>query len=131
LAKAISGRALRSCHDLSDGGLAIALAESCLGGGLGASVRLDAMPRRAKASSASSLVYPDAATLLFAEDAGRFLVSIRSEDRERFERSMALLPCALLGEATAENRLRASLGGKPLLDAPLDEIKRAYKTPIA
>jgi len=35
LAKAISGRACRSCHDLSDGGLAAALAESCLGGRLG------------------------------------------------------------------------------------------------
>ena len=131
LAKAISGRALRSCHDLSDGGLAVALAESCLGGGLGASVRLDAMQRRAKASSVSSLVYPDPAVLLFAEDTGRFLVSIRSEDRERFERSMAGLPCALLGEATTERRIRASLGGKPLLDASLDELKRAYKTPIA
>jgi len=131
LAKAISGRALRSCHDLADGGFAVALAESCLGGGLGASVRLDAMPRRSKASAAPSFAYPDAAALLFAEDTGRFLVSIRSEDRERFERSMAGLPCALLGEATAERRVRASLGGGLVLDAPIDEIERAYKTPIA
>jgi len=131
LAKAISGRALRSCHDLSDGGLAVALAESCLGGSLGASVRLDAMPRRSKAFAAPSFAYPDAAALLFAEDTGRFLVSIRREDRERFERSMTGLPCALLGEATVERRVRASLGGGVVLDAPLDEIERAYKTPIA
>jgi phosphoribosylformylglycinamidine synthase subunit PurSL len=135
LAKAISGRALRSCHDLSDGGLAVAVAESCLGGRLGASLRLDSMPRRGPDGSprdgnAAPPRYPDAATLLFAEDPGRFLVSIRPEDRERFERSMAGLPIALVGETTAEPRLHASLGGKTVLDAALAELERAYKTPI-
>jgi phosphoribosylformylglycinamidine synthase subunit PurSL len=127
MAKAISGRALRSCHDLSDGGLAVAVAESCLGGGLGAELRLDSMPRRESPGGG----YPEAAALLFAEDGGRFLVSIRPEDRERFERSMAGLPTALLGVATAEPRLRATLAGRVALDASLDGLERAYKTPIA
>jgi phosphoribosylformylglycinamidine synthase subunit PurSL len=132
IARALSGRALRSIHDLSDGGLAVAAAESCLGGRLGASLRLDAMPRRSAAGAGGAAGnYPEAAALLFAEDTGRFLVSIRPEDRERFERSMAGLPAALVGEATAEPRLRASLGGKTVLDAGLDAIESAYKTPIA
>jgi phosphoribosylformylglycinamidine synthase len=136
IARAISGRTLRSCHDLSDGGLAVALAESCLGGRLGARLRLDAMPRRGGeiplSEGAPALSrYPDAAVLLFAEDTGRFLVSIRNEDRERFERSMAGAPIAFLGEAVAEPRLQASLGGKPILNAGLHELERAYKTPIA
>jgi phosphoribosylformylglycinamidine synthase len=126
LAKAISGRTLRSCHDLSDGGLAVAAAESCLGGRLGAELRLDTMPRRGLSGE-----FPDAAALLFAEDTGRFLVSIRLEDRERFERSMSGRPVAFLGEAIPEPRLRARLGGKIVLDASLAEIERAYKTPIA
>jgi phosphoribosylformylglycinamidine synthase len=129
VAKLASGRALRSIHDLSDGGLAVAAAESCLGGRLGAELRLDAMPRRAATRSASR--YPDAATLLFAEDTGRFLVSIRSEDRERFERSMAGLPATLVGEVKLEPRLRVSLGNKVILDAGLDRLESAYKTPIA
>jgi phosphoribosylformylglycinamidine synthase subunit PurSL len=129
IAKAIGGRALRSVHDLSDGGLAVAAAESCLGGRLGAELRLDAMPRRAGASAQPG--YLDAASLLFAEDTGRFLASIRPEDRERFERVMAGLPLALVGEATAEPRLRARLGDRTILDASLDELERAYKTPIA
>jgi phosphoribosylformylglycinamidine synthase len=129
VAKAISGRALRSCHDLSDGGLAVAVAESCLGGRLGAQLRLDALPRRGAAEKA--MRYPEAAALLFAEDTGRFLVSIRKEDRERFERSLAGLPCACIGEATSEPRLVARLGGKIVLDASLASVERAYKTPIA
>jgi phosphoribosylformylglycinamidine synthase subunit PurSL len=129
LARAISGKIVRSCHDLSDGGLAVALAESCLGGGLGASVRLDPMPRRARAGSASP--YPEAAALLFAEDSGRFLVSVRREDRERFERSLAGLSLAVIGETTADRRLVARSGGREVLNAALADIERAFKTPIA
>jgi len=136
LAKMVSGRALRSIHDLSDGGLAVAAAESCLGGRLGAELRLDALPRRESGISRSlgapsTSKYPEAACLLFAEDTGRFLVSLRPEDRERFERGMAGLPVALVGKVVAEPRLTARLEGKTVLDASLDEIERAYKTPIA
>lgn len=138
LAKAISGKIVRSCHDLSDGGLAVALAESCLGGRLGADIRLDALPGRHDPSAAGeeaswrkTASAPAAARALFAEDPGRLLVSIRPEDRERFERSMAGLPCRILGETTREPRLRASLAGRVVLDATLPAIERAFKTPIA
>jgi len=137
LAKAISGRAIRSCHDLSEGGLAVALAESCLGGRLGAEIRLDALPGLpfgAKRSGAglepAAAGVPLAARCLFAEDAGRFLVSIRPEDRERFESSMRAFPMALIGELRSEPRIRASLGGSTVLDADLESIERAFKTPI-
>jgi phosphoribosylformylglycinamidine synthase subunit PurSL len=140
LARAISGKIVRSCHDLSDGGLAVALAESCLGGGMGASVRLDGMPRRAALApaaagpapgAAAGAAYPEAAARLFAEDPGRFVVSVRREDRERFERSLAGLAFAQIGETTAERRLVASFGGAAVLDARLEDIERAFKTPIA
>jgi hypothetical protein len=58
-------------------------------------------------------------------------VSIRPEDRERFERGMAGLPCRLLGETTREPRLRVSLAGRAVLDAALPALEQAFKTPIA
>jgi phosphoribosylformylglycinamidine (FGAM) synthase-like enzyme len=53
---------LAAAHDLSDGGLAVALAESCLRGGVGATVRLPA---------------GDPFTALFSESPGRCLVAVR------------------------------------------------------
>ena len=44
LAKATDQRLVRSCHDLSDGGLAVSLAESAFAGGLGAEVDLSLVP---------------------------------------------------------------------------------------
>ena len=48
-------------HDLSDGGLAMALAEACLSGGMGCTVTLPA----------------DAAAFLFSESSGRAIVAVR------------------------------------------------------
>ncbi|MDR1358474.1 MAG: hypothetical protein LBJ48_03870, partial [Coriobacteriales bacterium] len=64
----VQARLLASAHDLSEGGLAVALAESCLAGELGASVVLD------------SEVAPVAA--LFAESASRILISADPEQVE-------------------------------------------------
>jgi phosphoribosylformylglycinamidine synthase subunit PurL len=61
LAAAAAGGLLAAAHDLSDGGLAIALAESCLRGGTGCRVRLPG----------------DAFTWLFSESAARVLVAVR------------------------------------------------------
>ena len=54
--------ALRSVHDVAEGGLAVALAEACLAGGLGATV--DLSPLR-----------PAGEALLFGEGPGAFVVS--------------------------------------------------------
>ena len=62
---------VRSCHDLSEGGLAVALAEMAFAGGLGARVSLADVPRDADA--ASDLV------LLFSESPTRFVLEVRPE----------------------------------------------------
>jgi phosphoribosylformylglycinamidine synthase len=59
-------------HDLSDGGLAVALAEMAMASGIGATIALPA-----GASDAGS---PDGA--LFGEDQGRYVLTVRSDARE-------------------------------------------------
>jgi phosphoribosylformylglycinamidine synthase subunit PurL len=68
LAAAVADRLLAAAHDLSDGGLAVALAESCLRGGIGCSVRLPGDPF----------------TLLFSESAARAIVAVRPGAEEAF-----------------------------------------------
>lgn len=70
---------IESSHDLSDGGLAVALAESAFGAGFGAEISLDALPTDLTNEA-----------LLFAESHSRFLVTIQAEQQEAFE--------AILGE---------------------------------
>ena len=60
--QAVRAGALRSAHDVAEGGLAVALAEACLAGGLGASVDL-------------SVLRPAGEALLFGEGPGAFVVS--------------------------------------------------------
>ena len=68
LAAAVADGLLSAAHDLSDGGLAVALAESCLRGGTGCTVRL-----------------PDEEfTALFSESAARAVVAVRAGSETAF-----------------------------------------------
>ncbi len=73
LADAAASGAACAAHDLSDGGLAVALAESCLRGGLGCRVRLPG----------------DAFTYLFSESAARAIVAVRPGAEAEFEQICA------------------------------------------
>ena len=69
LHKAIVSGLVASCHDLSDGGLGVALAESAFSGGLGARLRLGDL-------TLEGVDRDDVA--LFSETPCRFLVSVPS-----------------------------------------------------
>ncbi|BAY91542.1 MULTISPECIES: phosphoribosylformylglycinamidine synthase subunit PurL [unclassified Tolypothrix] len=66
---------IRSAHDCAEGGLAVALAESCIAGNLGAQITLE-LP-------ANNSTRWD--TLLFGEGGGQILVSVGSEQQEIWE----------------------------------------------
>jgi len=68
LARACADGLLVAAHDLSDGGLAVALAESCLRGGTGCRVELGGDPF----------------TALFSESAARAVVAVRPEQETAF-----------------------------------------------
>lgn len=103
-----------SCHDLSEGGLAVALAEMCLAGRLGASI--DTLPHH------------DHATSLFSESMGRLIVEIEPRSAAAFTRVMDN-QCLQIGQVSDSGML--SLPGiEPILVSDLaDAFNRdAYAT---
>lgn len=109
---------VRACHDCSEGGLAVAAAEMVIGGGLGLTLHLADAPRPAGF---------DAGALLFGEALGRLLVEVAPEHAAAFEAHMAGLPCAAIGEVTAEPLLRIAIGGQPTIEAELAALDIAWR----
>ena len=104
---------LASAHDLSDGGLAVALAECSMSSGVGAEVALDSTLR----SSA----------LLFGETAGRVLIAFGPDEEAviRSEAERLTVPFELAGRTGGE-RLRIATGGKVLLDESVGALKEIW-----
>ncbi|MCX7032153.1 MAG: AIR synthase-related protein [Spirochaetes bacterium] len=107
-----------SCHDLSDGGLWAALAESALGGGLGAEVSLDSVPAGRPLS---------AEQLLFGETPGRLLVTVGPRSERRFRRMMRGLAVARIGVVAAGEKVRMTRGGAEVGSMTVDGIRAAWK----
>lgn len=118
MASAISGGLVKSCHDLSDGGLATAAAESALAGRLGCVLNLDAVKEAAGFETAR---------LLFCETPSRFLVSVAPEKAAEFEKTMAGSVCACLGTVTAGDTVEMTRGGKTVLNLSLSDVETAWK----
>ncbi len=79
LHQAIQAGLVQSCHDVSEGGLAVALAEMCIAGGLGAVLPTFVLENE-PIDLNSELIHK----YLFSETTGRFIVEIKPEHREAF-----------------------------------------------
>ncbi|TWT30910.1 phosphoribosylformylglycinamidine synthase subunit PurL [Blastopirellula retiformator] len=122
LHKAIHGGLVRACHDLSEGGLAVALAEMAFAGGLGAEVSLDAMPHDVAAKHAVSL--------LFSESNTRFLVEVPAENEKQFQSLLAGVPHAAIGTVVEAPTVTITHDKTTLVSAELDELKQAWLSPL-
>ncbi len=126
---------LRSAHDLSDGGLAIAVAESALasqndGRALGADIKLEALPLGPRPGRPDTVPLFETARLLFSESCSRFLVTVAPKDRAEFEAILNGLPYARVGEVTRKSFVRFTRSGEELIRIPVEELEEAYTTPI-
>jgi phosphoribosylformylglycinamidine synthase len=108
---------LQSSHDLSDGGLAVSLAESCWGGGLGAQIDLQELAQK------SDL---DATRLLFSESHSRFVVSIKATDKARFEAIFG--DTATLLGAVQPEKLQVSQSEKTLIAQNSSDLMAAWES---
>jgi phosphoribosylformylglycinamidine synthase len=119
--QAIARGLARSCHDLSDGGLAAGLAEMAIAGGLGLRVHLAELPREP-----GSGPLPDA-TLLFSESPTRFVVEVEPTRERDFLALFDGLPAARIGAVTAETTLIVEgAAGAPVLSAPVSSLRSAW-----
>ncbi len=122
LYSAIQKGLVRSCHDLSEGGLAVAIAEMAFAGGVGA----DVTEIKSVASSESDEV------LLFSESSSRFLVEVRPENGRVFRECFSgSLPVFQVGKTCVEPRLRiAGRQGEWVVWASLADLKEAWQKPL-
>ncbi|MGE0105179.1 MAG: phosphoribosylformylglycinamidine synthase subunit PurL [Blastocatellales bacterium] len=126
--EAIGAGLVRSAHDCSDGGLAVALAECCFSSyrrdALGARIDLDA---HAEVSGIG-----DAATLLFAESPSRIIISASPENVPAIEElaSKFGVACLRIGEVGGGN-LTISLNGANLIDASVSSFETAWRSALS
>ncbi len=118
----IMDQLIASCHDCSDGGLGVALAESCFSGGLGAEIDLGKIP-------AENVTRDD--TILFSETPSRFVISVKPANKAAFEERMSKHSLAVIGEVNESNALKISgLSGLKIMDNDIWEMKEAWRAPL-
>ncbi|MDE0024033.1 MAG: AIR synthase-related protein [Spirochaetaceae bacterium] len=129
LHRAIAAGWVNAAHDVSDGGLAVALAECAIGGRLGARIDLARVPGAAERTRADGATHRRAG-LLFSESAGRIVVTAPPATAARVDEQFRGLPCAAVGEVTGDDRLTVLDGGEAVAAWPVAALVRAWKTPI-
>jgi len=122
--EAIRAGRVQACHDLSEGGLAVAAAEMAFAADFGLDLDLGAVPCESGLD--------DDGRLLFSESNTRFLVEVGRSAAPAFEKAMQGLPVARIGKVTQTGRLVIKgTGGKTVVDAPCETLRKAWKKPLA
>ena len=115
LTKAIQSGIVRTAHDCSEGGVAVAIAEMCIGGRCGAAIDIDG---------------PGDADLwgrLWGESLGRILVGVKQENREEFLSQMKGNHLTYMGETTDGDTLSVWDGDDLVIEANVEEMVSAWK----
>lgn len=111
-----------SCHDCSDGGLGVALAETAFSGGLGMKIDLRRVP-------VDGVNRDD--ILLFSESQSRFVVTVSPKNEEQFEAAMTGTGLAKIGTITTEEQLVVTgLEGDVVVNSSLAELKAAWQATL-
>jgi phosphoribosylformylglycinamidine synthase subunit PurL len=110
--EAIQKGLVSSAHDLAEGGLAVALAESAIGSkGLGVKVNTTGNPVSA----------------LFSESQSRFLLTVKKEHQSDFEK---VTSAVLIGEVTEQPILQMVHDGETIISTPVETLEKAWRGAI-
>lgn len=112
-----------SAHDVSEGGLAVTLAEGAFSGKAGLEVDLSGIPMDDDAGKAA---------MLFGESPSRLVVEVAPENLEKLADLFEGLPFAALGRTTSEHsNLNIVWGKETLINEPVDQLKSLWKNGLA
>jgi phosphoribosylformylglycinamidine synthase II/phosphoribosylformylglycinamidine synthase I len=119
--QAIQSGLVQSCHDLSEGGLAVALAEMSLAGRLGVEVLVQEDQR---------------VTQLFSESLSRFVVEVKLEDGDAFRALFAEDEIKYIGRVTYKPRFIVRREGgtsdeNPIIQTTPSELERAWRSAVS
>lgn len=115
--RAIKNGMVRSCHDVSEGGLGVAIAEMAFAGMVGVDV-----------TGLGKLPAYDLATLLFAESPASYVVEVEPARVGELQETFNGLPLLEIGSTCAEKRLRiAGKNGEWAVWASLDDLKKNWQ----
>ena len=123
VAKAINQGLVRSCHDCSEGGLAVALAEMAFAGGLGIHAQLNGVPCNVEDLRTD--------TMLFSESASRFIVEIEPDNFGRFADICRDVRFAEIGRVVDDAQLIIKDGqNRPVINAEIAQLKEVWQAPL-
>ncbi len=114
---------VRACHDCSEGGIGVAVAEMAFAGGLGAAIYLKSVPLGEPIDRDDFI--------LFSESNTRFLVEVTPENKEEFEEIMRDTNFAPIGQVTDSELLEVyGVDGGKVISASIGELKEAWQKPL-
>jgi phosphoribosylformylglycinamidine synthase len=116
--EAITDGLLTAAHDVSDGGLAVAVAEMALAGRIGADIDVDKVP---------ALDCPLPEQRLYSESASRFVVTVAQDKRPAFNTLFAGDFMAPIGQTTADGKLTLRAGNTTLVSSNVEDLATAWK----
>ncbi len=121
LSQAMAKGLVASCHDCSDGGLGVCLAEKAFSGNLGMSIDLDAVPSEG---------VDRLDTLLFSESQSRFVITVTPEHKDTIEQGLSGTSFALVGEVTSQPEISMTANGRIILRESIQDLKEAWQKPL-
>ncbi len=121
IVKAIDFGYVEACHDLSEGGLAVAVSEMAFTGDYGIDLYLKNVPR-SKTMQRNDFI-------LFSESNSRFLVEVQEKRRRDFEALMEDIAFSVVGRVKREKRLLVyGIDDSTVVDVSLAELRNAWKS---
>ena len=122
LEQAVQAGLVRSLHDCSEGGLAVALTEMAFAGGFGLTTLLKDVPYQGKRRDD---------IVLFSESNSRLIAEVAPKDEEKLKRLFKSLPFAKIGRVEASPEVVVyGLDDRPVVVGRAEEFKKIWKEPL-